>query len=110
MESYFGCAAKASQGRAKVVCNIVERFAHGTDERLIFVEKRIEKEDKFIQFVFGLAGGNASVELAGTDDRAGRRDNLADRLHGAMGEQCTRKKSKDERCGAGEVKIVADRV
>jgi hypothetical protein len=65
---------------------------------------------EFIQFVFGLAGGNAGVELAGANDGAGGGDNLADGLHGAMGEECAGKKSKDECGGASEVKIMADRV
>ena len=90
--------------------DIIEGFAHGADEGLIFVEERVKKDNEFIQFVFGFAGWNAGVDLASANDGAGGGDNLADRLHGAMGEECASKKSKDERSGAGEVKIVADRV
>ena len=77
---------------------------------LVFVEQGVEEQDEFVEFVFGFASGDPSIELAGANDGAGGGDNLADGLHGAIAEECAGKKSKDERCGAGEVKIVADRI
>ena len=73
--------------------NVVERFTHRADERLVFVEKRVEEDDQFVQFVFGLPCGNAGVELAGANDRAGSGDNLADGLHRTVAEECAGEKS-----------------
>ena len=81
------CEANARQRRPQIVGDIVQGLAHADDERLIFVEHAVEELGEVVEFIIGMADGNAGVELTGINDGTGSGDDFADWLHGTMGEE-----------------------
>ena len=79
LQGHLGRAAQAGQRRAQVVRDVVERLAHGADQRLVLVEQGVEQPDQFVEFVVGVADRHAGVQLAGADDGAGGGHDLAHR-------------------------------
>ena len=87
LQRLFGGGAQAGQRRAQVVGDIIQGLAHGAEQRLIFVEEPVEHADQFVEFIVGGAERDAGIELAGADNRARGRDDLAHGLRGAVREE-----------------------
>ena len=76
--------------------DVVEGFAHGDDQRLVLVEHAVQQLGEVIQFVVGAANGDAGVELAGVNDRAGGGNDFAHRFGGAVGEKSAAGEAEDD--------------
>src|SRR5512146_2425443 len=86
---------QAGQRRAQVVRDVVQRFAHSAQERLVLIEQGVKELYQVVEFVVRAAFRDAGVHFAGADDGAGGGNELADGLHGAMGKKCASQKAQD---------------
>ena len=64
--------------------DVIERFAHRTDEAFVFVEQAVKQPHQIVQLAVGFADRNAGLESPGANNGAGSSHNLSNRLHGAM--------------------------
>ena len=59
----LGGAAQTGQRGAEVVGDVVERFAHAADKRLVLVEHAVELAGQFLQFVWRALAGTRADRL-----------------------------------------------
>ena len=78
-ERELGGAAKAGQRRAQIVRDIVQRLAHAADERVVFLQHRVEESREVADLVVRFRQRHALVHAPGRDDILHRADELADR-------------------------------
>ena len=90
----LGAGLEAGERRAQVVRDVVERIAHGADERLVALEHAVEERDEFVDFVLGARIGHAGAHVAGLDDGADRADDFADRAERAIGDESAAAKAE----------------
>ena len=110
MERNFSSAAQPRQGRAKVVSYVVERLAHGTDQRLIFIQQTVEHDDQLVEVVIRLPDRDAGIKLTRMNDGTSGIDNLPDGLKRALSHKSARQKAEQNCRAAGEEKAAAYRV
>src|SRR3974390_1250625 len=88
--------------------NIVARFPHGTNERLVFIQQRVEMPHQFVELIVRFSDRHASIECPGAYDGSRGRNNLAHRLHGPMSEERTRDETEQQRGAPADKKAAAD--
>ena len=73
LQGEFGAGLQPGERGAQIVGDVVERIAHGADERLVALEHPVEERDQLVDFILGARIGHARAHVAGLDDASARR-------------------------------------